>query len=117
MAKTSWCGLVRSRSPFGGAVRLQALGVPSALYGTSVQPITNARLSSLRAAATAAIWRSPGRLAVEILYGLLAPIRADPLAVSVVRPWVFLADAIRRGVLPLAEVQWLWMGSKGTTGP
>ena len=50
-----------------------ASGVPSALYGTSAQAITNARLSSLRAAATAAIWRSPGRLAAEILFGLLAP--------------------------------------------
>ena len=104
--------------PFGRRCQIAAAsGVPSALYGTSVQAITNARLSSLRAAATAAIWRSPGRLATEILYGLLAPFRADPLAVSIVRPWTFLADAIQREVLQLVEVQWLWTGSKGTTGP
>ena len=53
----------------------------------------------------------------EILYGLLAPFRADPLAVSVVRPWVYLADAIQRAVLPLGEVQWLWTASRGNTGP
>ena len=74
-------------------------------------------MSSLRAAAIAAIWRSPGRLAVEVLYGLLTLVRTDPLAVSVVRPWVYLTDAIQRAVLPLAEVQWLWTACKGITGP
>ena len=104
--------------PFGRRCQIAAAsGVPSALFGTSVQAITNQRMGSLRAAATAATWRSPGRLATEVLFGLLAPYRADPLAASVVRPWVFLADAIRRAVLPLAEAQWLWTASKGKTGP
>ena len=104
--------------PFGKRCQIAAAsGVPSALFGTSVQAITNQRLCSLRAAATAAIWRSPGRIATEVLYGLLAPFRADPLAGSVVRPWVFLADAIQRGVLTLGEAQWLWTASKGSTGP
>ena len=104
--------------PFGKRCQIAAAsGVPSALYGTSVQAITNQRLCSLRAAATAAIWRSPGRLATEVLYGILAPFRADPLAGSVVRPWLFLTDAIDRGVLQLGEVQWLWTAGKGSTGP
>ena len=52
-----------------------------------------------------------------MLYGLLAPFRADPLAASVERPWLFLADAIQRAVLTLAKAQWLWTAGKGSTGP
>ncbi len=95
---------------------MAASGVPSALYGCSVTAPSVAALRSLQTAAFHAVWRSGSRSAQELVFGLFVPWRANPEAVCIVQPIQFLRDAIRRGLVDVESLPWLFSMAP-TTGP
>jgi hypothetical protein len=94
-----------------------ASGVPSATYGTSATPVAAARLRSLNAAAYASCWRSSNRSAAELVRDLFLPWRAHPEAVILVKTVLGIQDALRRGSVTLACLDWMWHGPVNATGP
>ena len=94
-----------------------ASGVPTAMFGMAAQPLSNVVVLGLRTAAFGAIWRSGKRSAQEIVFGLLAPSRTDPLAVSVVEPWRFLRGCLAGGQISDLEFDHLMLGSRDVVGP
>ena len=92
-------------------------GVPTAMFGMAAQPLSNGVVSGLRAAAFDSIWKSGRRSAPEIVFGLLAPRRADPLAVSIFEPWRLVRGCLASGLISDQEFYHLLLGSRDVVGP
>ena len=87
------------------------------MFGMAAQPISNEVVHGLRIAALDAIWKSGKRSAQEIVFGLLAPRRADPLAVSVFEPRRLLRGCLSTGQVTGMEFDHLMLGSRDVVGP
>ena len=91
--------------------------VPTSLFGVAAVPMSNRRLRAQRSAVMHALWRSGSRAAPELLFTLLAPWRADPMAVSVVTPWTFLRQALLNHVITEDDADELILRSTDRVGP
>ena len=85
-----------------------ASGVPAAMYGIASAPLSNSALLALSAAAFSAVWRSNSRCAKELALSLFVPWRADPIAVSIVQPWLALHHALLAGVVQIEDFPFIW---------
>ena len=72
-----------------------ASGLTTALYGIESQPCSEERLQNLSLAAFEAVWRSGPKAATEVVVSLLAPWRADPMAIAITQPLRQLQRALR----------------------
>ncbi len=77
-------------------------------YGLAAQPISAARLKTMRDATFRAIWRSPGYAAQEIVYEVLVPWRCDPGFLACAKPLMALRSGLLRGAIPGDRIGAIW---------
>jgi hypothetical protein len=86
------------------------------MYGIFATPLSNSALLALSMAAFAAVWRRNSRCGKELALSLFVPWRADPIAVSIVHPWLALRQTLLAGVVQVGDFSHTW-GYQHKTGP
>ena len=95
--------------PYGvRATMTAASAVAAGTYGAAAGPIPVGDLKQMRRAAFEAVWRARFRVPLEIAFANFISWRADPQAVAVVKPWLYLRDACKRGLTSPLELEELW---------
>ena len=82
--------------------------ITAGTYGSIAAAIPQVDLTAMSKAASQAIWRGARFAAHEIVTSFFAPWRANPIAIAVVNPWIYIRSAVQRGVCTLDQLTTAW---------